>query len=419
MRLEKAVVYKLSCRGGQEWAAVGAFKGRMRPEKIDGHLLIFFRFQRAGCIDEGPASDQEVRCDVQQLSLYLRISGNIGCRLVPPDFRVASYYAGPGAGGIDQDAVKTMVCQKRKIEQGPMVNGYRQLRVETRQIFPQQQQASRRWFDRGNGCIKAGRKLDDVAGLAAKTRAAVEEMSVLREGCKQKTDKLCRLVLHLESPSVVPGQFLYRTVILRQDNGIRSMGARSGGDAVLSEQGTEVVSGRYQAVYPQDEGRTPVVAVTDPEHLLPAEVSVPAFRQPNGMIQDRCSVEIGAADGGQTMPLPETCSQHPIDKTLQLYRQVDDMHCLDRFVDRGGFGYPVKKEQLIEADCEGMMDKGMKLCQRTPTEDGKAAIEVLTLTQHSVDQVHGQTTVRSGQRTFLADFLEEKVHRQRRTLQPA
>jgi hypothetical protein len=245
-----------------------------------------------------------------------------------------------------------------------------------------------------------------MAGLAAKPGAAVQDVPSLDKGSEQKTDELGGFVLYLkESPSKT-GQITNRTAVVGKNNRVGSVVPLPCYDVFLFKKGTKRIPGNGGGVYPQDELRLGIVTCTDPEHFLPAEVLLPAIDKPGGMIQDRQAFLVKGLGCREKMTLSDDRSQDAIDKTLESFRQMNDLHRLDRFVDCRRLRYPVEKKELVKPDGKGLVNKGMEFFKRMPTEKSQAVVKVLTLTKNPVGQAHGQMAVVGDERAFFGEVFE-------------
>ena len=146
---------------------------------------------------------------------------------------------------------------------------------------------------------------------------------------------------------------------------------------------------------------------------------LPAVREPGRMIQNRQSALVKGLGSGNLMTLPDACPQDAIDKPLEFFRQAHDFQGIHRFVDGRRFRYPVEEKNLVKADGQGLVYKGMKFFQRLPAEEPEAVIKVLALTENPVNKVHSQMPVLADKSAFFRQFLEKKRNRQRVSLQPA
>ena len=263
------------------------------------------------------------------------------------------------------------------------------------------------------------RKLQDVACLAAESGAGIQEVSPGDKGGQQMADQLGRLVLNLEKAFSKTGEVMDRAMVVRQKDGAGSHGACKDFDVFFTQAGEEGLPAYGQWIYPQDQRRLAVIAGADPEHFLPAEMPLPSLSHPVGMVQDRQAGCVRGIGRGDTITPPDGGPQDAVDKALKSFRQAHDFQRIDRLVDGRRFRYPVEKEDLIETNGQGLVDKGVELFQRLPAEKGEAGVQILALSQDPVDQVHGQMPVGSYKGAFFRQLFEKKRDRQRISLQPA
>jgi hypothetical protein len=92
---------------------------------------------------------------------------------------------------------------------------------------------------------------------------------------------------------------------------------------------------------------------------------------------------------------------------MQSFGYRGALYGIDCFVDRGRFGDATEKEYLVQPNCQCLMDKGVEFAYRLPAESADEEVEVLPLSQNTIDEIHGQTTVNGFEAVASAEILEE------------
>ena len=111
--------------------------------------------------------------------------------------------------------------------------------------------------------------------------------------------------------------------------------------------------------------------------------------------------------GGQCFLLTQAFPKDPIDKALQIFRQVGGLHSLDRLIDCGRFRNPVEEKDLVQPGQQGLVDKGFDPGERLLAKRLQQGFKGLSLPQNAVDDVHGQMAFAADERALGGYFVKE------------
>ncbi len=404
--VEKAVFNKaIGCRR-QAGRWVCKVKISVLLQEFLDHDQVFFRFERAGGINQKAISGDKSGRVLKQIELCCLIALQLLFPPVPADIRVASGDGGAGAGRINKNTLKAggaVTCEVLERGHTGCARGCREKSLE---ILAQFLISTGFGFNGGYMQIKLRHQLHEVAGLAAKTCTGIEIEASSDKGAEQQGGQLGGLILDLKKALVVAGKKGNRPLILRQNDRFGGERTTSAVDPLLVEQVAEQLFTDFGGMHPQDQARFAVIAGTDAQHLFFAEMPLPALRQPGRMIEaeaaglifSRCRQAGFAADS-----LPENA----VAKTMEADWYFGRFQGIDSLIDGCRFRYAIKKKQLIEPGFQGMQDEGVDFMQGMAAEAADQELEILPLAQDPVDYVHGQTAIICCQSAFFGDAFKK------------
>ena len=231
---KKTVFHKTLCRGWQKRGAVFNGKSGVTMQELLNDCLIFFRFERTGCIDENTTRNQQVGSQLQQVELLLLIAEQVFRLAIPADIGITAADTGAGAGCIDQDPVEVIAADPVIFKKITGEKPGKVLVEEPVHVFPEKALPLLFRFDSLNANFFS--KLADVTGLAAKSGAGIEIKALFSYWSKEQDAELGSFILNLKKTLFIAGQGGDAAAVIRKKDGIRSVMTKTRGNIVTQHQ---------------------------------------------------------------------------------------------------------------------------------------------------------------------------------------